>query len=310
MSRRKRGDAVNGMILLDKPAGMSSNRALQKVRGLFNARKAGHTGNLDPFATGMLPVCLGEATKTAAFMIDADKTYHAKARLGSRTETGDIEGPIVESLPVPALDEAKISSVFGRFSGEIEQVPPMYSALKYKGQPLYKLARKGETVERAPRKCTIHFLRLLAFTGDLLEFEVSCSKGTYIRTLAEDIARGLGTCAHLLALRRTRVDPFPGEDMITLEQLQEDAAGSRLDERLLPVDAGLAHWPELVLDAERAAAFIHGNPVQYTGEAVEKVRVSGPGQWPLGLGSCSSDGLLRPRRVYNIDPSGDLKQDS
>ena len=208
MSRRRKGRNVHGIVLLDKPAGFSSSQAVQKVRWLFQARKAGHTGSLDPFATGMLPICLGEASKTAGFMLDASKTYLARALLGQATTTGDIEGEIRATAPVPELAAEGVAAVLARFVGPIEQVPPMYSALKHEGQPLYRLARAGREVERAARAVTIHALELVAWEKPYLTFRVRCSKGTYVRTLAEDIAVALGSCAHLVGLRRLAVEPF------------------------------------------------------------------------------------------------------
>ena len=193
---------------MDKPAGISSNRALQKVRGIFQARKAGHTGSLDPFATGMLPICLGEASKTAAFMLEAGKQYRAVSCLGEATTTGDIEGEVIQTCPVPDLAPSLISQVLQHFTGEIEQVPPMYSALKHEGKPLYEYARAGIEVERPARTVTIHQLELVSWQAPNLTIDVRCSKGTYIRTLAEDIAKALNCCAHLSALRRVVVEPF------------------------------------------------------------------------------------------------------
>ncbi len=208
MGRRKHGADIHGIVLLDKPAGITSNRALQKVRGIFQARKAGHTGSLDPFATGMLPICLGEASKTAAFMLEAGKRYRATARLGVATSTGDLDGEIIQTCPLPAIDPGSLTQVLQRFTGEIEQVPPMYSALKHEGRPLYEYARAGIVIERPARTITIHHLQLMDWQPPDLTFDVHCSKGTYIRTLAEDIATALDCCAHLVALRRTLVEPF------------------------------------------------------------------------------------------------------
>jgi len=239
MGRRRRGSDIHGIVLLDKPAGLSSNQALQKVRGIFQARKAGHTGSLDPFATGMLPVCLGEASKTAAYMLEARKAYRATARLGLATTTGDLEGEVIQTCPLPEADNGALQRTLDRFTGEIEQVPPMYSALKHEGKPLYEYARAGIVIERRERRVTIYRLELLDWQAPDFTFEVHCSKGTYIRTLAEDIAKALGSCAHLVALRRTLVEPFGGFPMWTLEQLQEGRDSGRLAEFLLPIDAGL-----------------------------------------------------------------------
>ena len=295
MSRRKRGKAVSGIVLLDKPAGLSSNRALQIVRRLYDARKAGHTGSLDPFATGMLPLCLGEASKTAAFMLESNKTYQATARLGVATDTGDTEGTVTREKTVPPLDEQEVLTTFGSFTGEIEQVPPMYSALKHQGQPLYKLAREGITVERKARKVRIYSLDLIRLEAQHLEFEVRCSKGTYIRTLAEDLGRALGTCAHLVALRRLVVEPFDTGYMVTLEQLEADHLRQALDQHLLPVDAGLPDWPIIKLGANQAAGFRHGNPQSAEYSEKGRVRVYDQKGYLLGLGECTEQGLLKPK---------------
>lgn len=301
MSRARRGKPVHGVVLLDKPEGMTSNQALQAVRRLFDARKAGHTGSLDPFATGMLPLCLGEATKTAGFMLDADKAYRARMQLGQATETGDIEGRVVLELPVPRLAEDALREALDSFTGEIQQLPPMYSALKHQGQPLYQLARAGRTVERSPRRVHIRDIALLDFDGDTVSFEVRCSKGTYIRTLAEDIGTALGSCAHLVALRRLWVAPFDGEAMVSLDALRSAAEANALEEHLLPLDAGLSHWPACELDPALAQRFVHGNPVRPEPAVAGEVRVYGPGRGPLGLGEVDAGGTLHPRRVYHFE---------
>jgi tRNA pseudouridine55 synthase len=300
MSRRRKGRDIHGVILLDKPAGYSSNQALQKIRWLFQARKAGHTGSLDPFATGMLPICLGEASKTAGFMLDASKTYIAAAFLGKATTTGDIEGETSREMKVPDLDDAQINSVFSEFRGEIEQVPPMYSALKHKGQRLYKLARAGQEVAREARAVTIHSLELSNWAPPILEFQVHCSKGTYIRTLAEDIAEKLDSCAHLRSLRRLDVEPFREKDMITLEELLARAESESLDDCLLPVDSGLIDWPSVTLDEISTNRFCHGNPVETIFDQKRLVRVYGPAGRLLGIGEVTSDKRLKPKRLMNL----------
>jgi tRNA pseudouridine55 synthase len=301
MSRRRKGRDIHGILLLDKPAGYSSNQAVQKVRWLYQARKAGHTGSLDPFATGMLPICLGEASKTAGFMLDASKTYLARARLGQSTTTGDIEGEVLASEPPPRLDTAEIAAVLARFEGTISQIPPMYSALKHQGQPLYRLARAGQEVPRKARQVTVHRLQLVSWESPFLEFRVHCSKGTYVRTLAEDIARAMGSCAHLQALRRLAVEPFEEQAMVTLDQLEARAAEGRAEECLLAPDAGLAEWPVVRLDEIGAQRFRHGNPVADSGDVGGLVRVYGPGDKLLGLGEVTADGTLRARRLMHLE---------
>ncbi len=298
MGRRRKGRNVHGILLLDKPAGYSSNQAVQKVRWLYQARKAGHTGSLDPFATGMLPVCFGEASKTAGFMLDSSKTYLASARFGQATATGDIEGDIISELPVPEFSAENFEPVFERFRGPIEQIPPMYSALKLKGQPLYKLAREGKTVERKPRSVTIHSLELTGWEAPVLQFSVHCSKGTYIRTLAEDIAVAMGSCAHLQSLRRTGVTPFREEDMISLQSIEQAVQEERQDALLLPPDAGLQNWPVVSLKDEACSRFSHGNPVPVTDTHYGNVRVNDRQGQLLGLGELRPDGELHPRRVF------------
>lgn len=300
MSRRKRGLDIHGVILLDKPAGISSNRALQKVRGIFKARKAGHTGSLDPFATGMLPVCLGEASKTAAYMLEAGKHYRAVARFGEATTTGDIEGEVIQQCPVPDIDNAGIQQVLNQFLGEIQQIPPMYSALKFEGKPLYEYARAGIEIERPERTVTIHRIELVNWVSPALTFDVFCSKGTYIRTLAEDVAKSLDSCAHLTGLRRLLVEPFGSYPMQTLEQLQKALEQGQLAECLLPVDVGLMDWPKVDLDAGQQGKFSHGNPFEFGGAKAGKVRVYGPGGGLLGLADIGDDGVLKPSKVFNL----------
>mgnify|MGYP001826366091 FL=1 len=302
MSRRRKGRDVHGIVLLDKPAGYSSSQAVQKVRWLFQARKAGHTGSLDPFATGLLPICLGEASKTAGFMLDATKAYRARARLGQATTTGDIEGEISATAPVPDLAIDQVKTILAGFEGLISQVPPMYSALIHQGQPLYRLARAGLEVPRQPREVTIHALDLISWQPPSLEFRVRCSKGTYVRTLAEDIARAMGSCAHLQALRRLEVGPFRETGMLTLEELEAMAGDGSIDRCLLAPDAGLQDWPTVYLDEPGARAFTHGNPVAGVAGEVGPVRVYGPGDVLLGLGELTADRSLKVRRVMHLEP--------
>jgi tRNA pseudouridine55 synthase len=302
VSRRKRGLDVHGIILLDKPVGISSNRALQRVRGIFKARKAGHTGSLDPFATGMLPVCLGEASKTAAFMLEAGKHYRATALLGEATTTGDVEGEVIQQCPLPTLETEQLKQTLQQFVGEIKQVPPMYSALKHEGKPLYEYARAGIEIDRPARPVNIHRIDLVEWQSPRLTFDVHCSKGTYIRTLAEDIAKALGSCAHLIELRRQVVEPFGAFPMQTLEQLQEALEQDVLYDFLLPIDIGIPGWPRVELDVEQQVKFSHGNQFEYSIAGIKPgmVRVYGLLDNLLGLADLSPDGVLKPARVFNI----------
>jgi tRNA pseudouridine55 synthase len=247
---------LDGVLLFDKPLGLSSNTALQKVRRLFQAEKAGHTGTLDPLATGLLPICFGEATKFSTALLDADKTYRARIRLGQTTTTGDAEGDILTRSPVE-VDEARLKQVLPKFIGEISQLPPMHSAIKHQGKPLYDYIRKGETVERKIRHVTIYELVQEHFAGEELEISVRCSKGTYIRTLAEDIGQALGCGAHLLALRRRAIGRFSLEDAYTWERLETMDQPGR-EACLLPVDCMLQDLPLLELDAVQATRILQG----------------------------------------------------
>jgi len=284
---------TSGILLLDKPPGLSSNAALQRVRTLFGRVKAGHVGSLDPLATGMLPVCLGEATKIAGDIVAARKRYRFTIALGSSTTTGDSEGEVRERAAVPALARAAIEAVLARFLGPTEQVPPMYSALKQGGRPLYTLARAGLTVPRAPRAIELDALPLLALAEASLELEALCSKGTYIRVLAEDIARVLGTCGHVVALRRLYVEPFEHEEMHTLESLSAALPA------LLPADRPLAHLPAVELDPLATARLFRGQKVPTTlPGAHARVRIYGSDGVFLGVGAVEAGGLLQPRRLF------------
>lgn len=247
---------LDGVLLFDKPLELSSNVAMQKVRRLFQAEKAGHTGTLDPLATGLLPICFGEATKFTLSLLDADKRYRATIRLGLRTTTGDAEGEVIETRPV-AVNERQVLAAMTKFMGEIRQLPPMHSAIKHQGKPLYEYIRKGETVERELRTVFIHELKLERLQGDELEFSVLCSKGTYVRTLAEDISEVLGCGGHLIALRRTGIGQFSLDDAHTLEQLEAMDEGRR-DACLMPLDSLVQNLPRLDLDAVQANRLAQG----------------------------------------------------
>lgn len=298
--RRTQGRPVNGILLLDKPLGVTSNAALQQVKRLFQARKAGHTGSLDPLATGVLPICLGEATKASAFLLDADKRYRVVCKLGETTSTQDAEGEVLETRPVGDYGLQDLEAALDRFRGPQEQVPPMFSAVKHEGQRLYKLARQGIEVERKARSIVIHELSLLSWASPYLEIEVHCSKGTYVRTLAEDLGEALGCGAHVTALRRTGVGPYGDDALVTVEQLEALAGEgfATLDARLLPMESALAQWPGVRLTGDAAFYLRQGQPV-----LVPKAPTSG---WVrlyegestfLGMGEILDDGRVAPRRL-------------
>ncbi|HIF50800.1 MAG TPA: tRNA pseudouridine(55) synthase TruB [Thiotrichaceae bacterium] len=301
--RIKRGRNISGILVLDKPAGMSSNGVLQHVKRLYDAKKAGHTGNLDVPATGLLPICLGEATKVSAFLLDANKSYRARCKLGVTTTTGDAAGEVLTNSPVPEISELNLEKVLKKFLGEIEQVPPMYSALKHNGKRLYELAYKGIEVERKSRKITIHSIKLLELSGDEFEIEVSCTKGTYIRTLAEDIGHELGCGAHILTLRRLEAGPFNESQMVTPAKLQEIAEQGmeQLDKLLLPMDIALTHFPEVRLSEEVAYYLCRGQAVTVSGLPKSgRLRIYNNLDQFLGLGEVSEDGRLAPKRLINL----------
>lgn len=291
---------LSGILLLDKPLGMSSNQALQRVRHLFKAEKAGHTGSLDPLATGMLPVCFGEATKVSAYLLDSDKTYQTTAQLGETRATGDAEGDVLQARAVPDLNAVDLPALLEAFTGDIQQVPPMYSALKKDGKPLYALARQGIEVERKARPVTIHDLQLLAQRETALDLSVHCSKGTYIRTLVEDMGEQLGCGAYVSMLRRTAVTPFSGA-MHTLESLQHLAEQGleALDALLLPIDHALPHLPTLTLDAAGIECLRHGQRRRVDNVAdTELLRVYSDEGVFVGLAHVAA-GVLSPKRLMS-----------
>ncbi len=299
--RRDRGRDVHGILLLNKPAGLTSNAALQRVKRLFFAKKAGHTGSLDPIATGVLPICLGEATKVSGFLLDATKGYFSTIKLGQRTTTADIEGDVIETRPVPVLDEANLLAVLAQFNGDIDQIPPMYSALKRDGKPLYELARKGVEVEREPRRVTIYSLKLLAFREDEIDIEVVCSKGTYIRTLAEDIGEVLGCGAHVQVLNRTLVGEFTLENSVSFEQLEamrDQGPVEDLDGLLMPLDSALKGWPQICLSDDMAYFVRQGQAVQVPKAPTQGlVRLYASNDTFLGIGRILDDGRVAPKRL-------------
>lgn len=302
MGRRNRGRNVNGIVLLDKPLGLSSNTALQMVKKLYYANKAGHTGSLDPLATGLLPICFGEATKISNFLFDADKHYRATGRLGEKTTTADREGEVIETRPVPEFDAGCLEAIFEPFTGEIMQVPPMYSALKHKGEPLYKLARQGIEIEREPRPVTVYKLKLVEFTPDSFTIDVVCSRGTYIRTLIEDIGEALGCGAHVIELRRTGLGPYTEADMVTMEALEAVHAEDRTQLRqfLQPIDSALVDWPEVRLTEDMAFYVRQGQPVVVPHAPTSGwVRLFEGETVFLGVGHILEDGRVAPKRLLS-----------
>ncbi|MBE4589696.1 tRNA pseudouridine(55) synthase TruB [Vibrio navarrensis] len=307
MARRRKGRPIDGVILLDKPTGISSNDALQKVKRIYFAEKAGHTGALDPLATGMLPICLGEATKFSQFLLDSDKRYRVIAKLGQRTNTSDSDGEVVETRPID-VSLAKLEACIEQFRGESDQVPSMFSALKYQGKPLYEYARKGIEVPRESRKITVYEIVLHRFSDDEVEMEVHCSKGTYIRTIVDDLGEMLGCGAHVTMLRRTAVANYPYERMVTLEQLnelleqaqrEEIAPRELLDPLLLPMDTAVENLPEVNLIPELADMVQHGQAVQVFGAPTERtVRLTmGEERLFIGVGEMNDDGKIAPKRL-------------
>jgi len=280
--KRQRGRNVNGILLLDKSVGMSSNAALQEVKKLFFAKKAGHTGSLDPLASGLLPLCLGEATKLSSFLLDSDKVYEGVCQLGRKTSTGDAEGDVIEERPVPDFDEASINKVFSQFMGDIEQIPPMHSAIKQNGQPLYKLAHQGIVVEREPRPVHIYDLDYISHDTQSFRFRLRCSKGTYVRTLVEDMGEIMGCGAHLTNLRRTQVGPFDLENAVTPETIAHvvaDGGHEELDKLMIPMDKALENWAKAPTSGW--------------------VRLFANDENFIGVGQIMDDGRVAPKRLVN-----------
>lgn len=315
MSSRKRqkGRSINGVLLLNKPGGETSNRSLQRVKRLFDASKAGHTGSLDPLATGLLPICFGEATKFSQYLLNADKIYSTDARLGVITDTGDSDGETLEKNPLPlGLNESTLLDVLARFEGEVSQVPSMYSALKHHGQPLYKLARQGIEVERKARLITIYSAVLKGLKEASFEMEVHCSKGTYIRSLVEDVGLALGCGAHVTRLNRIASGKFSIEDSHTIEEIEELVEGGGLDkadECLLPVQCMVADWPKVVVDHRSTYCLRQGQVVSYGSAAGADSKVGsildvqiwganeGESQEFLGVGELRDGNKIAPKRL-------------
>ena len=306
--KRREGRAVSGIVVLDKPAGLTSNQALQRVRRLYRAEKAGHTGSLDPLATGMLPVCLGTATKVCSYLLDARKSYRVSARLGESTDTGDAQGSVVGESTAVEFPKETVERIIAGFTGEYEQVPPMYSALKHQGQRLYKLARQGIEVARKPRTVRIFELQLRRLQSPELDFDVTCSKGAYVRTLVEDIAGALGTLGHVRALRRTSLGPFSETQMVTLPKLEDIAREGlkALDRCLMPADMALTSWPRVVVPGRLCDPFVNGRAVMVDKDCPRgKVRTYSPAEEFLGIGEVTAPGRLAPRRVFAVSRSAD-----
>ncbi len=304
MGRRKRGRAVSGILLLDKERGISSNRALQQVRRLYDATKAGHTGSLDPLADGMLPICFGEATKLSGYLLDANKTYEVTMQLGEKTSTGDAEGEVIATAEYAGIGAGAWVQAAEAFMGPIQQIPPMYSALKHEGKRLYELARAGQEVERKPREVVIHRLEMLGVTGARVQWRVHCSKGTYVRTLVEDLAESVGTVAHVSALRRSAVGSFGDERMYSFAELEmlADAGMSALDALLMPAARALAGWQRVEMDADSSFYFRRGQAIQVPKAPPQgRVAVFGPGEQLLGLGEILPDGRVGPKRLLELE---------
>ena len=300
-SQKRSGREIHGILVLDKPSNQTSNQVLQQAKRIFSAAKAGHTGSLDPLATGMLPICFGVATRVSSYLLDATKRYSVKALLGQATDTGDSHGKVIAKAGRLSISEQEIRKVLQRFLGKSEQVPPMYSALKHQGRRLYELARQGIEVERASRTVQVFDLQLVKFDWPNLEFTVSCSKGTYVRTLVEDISRCLGTLGHVVGLRRTVVEPFFESDMVKIETLQacySDGPDS-LAGLLLPVDSPLSSWPKLVVQSEFCNRLTNGRAVPALPEWPRSfVRLYDPEEVFFGIGIVELGGSLVPRRIF------------
>lgn len=302
MAKRRRGRDVSGILVLDKPQGFSSNDAVQKAKRLFNAQKVGHTGALDPLATGVLPLCFGEATKFSQYLLTSDKKYWTRLKLGVATDSGDADGNVVNTRPVEGVTEDRVEDALRFFRGEIDQVPSMFSAVKHQGQPLYKLARQGIVIEREARRVKIFSNELLALEGDELELAIHCSKGTYVRTIAQELGELLGCGAHVTALRRLAAGPFVEADQVTFETLEAAREEGSLDPLLLPISSAVGDWPEVRLNDDTAYYLRQGQPVIVPhAPSSGWVRLSeqleeGSTRF-LGVGEVLDDGRVAPRRL-------------
>ena len=302
LSRRRRGRDISGILVVDKPPGLSSNDVVQKAKRLFGARKVGHTGALDPLATGVLPLCFGEATKFSQYLLTSDKKYWARLKLGVATDSGDSEGTVTRTRPVVDITTDKVEDALRFFRGEIDQVPPMFSAIKHQGQPLYKLARQGIEVERQARRITVFSNELVALEGDELELEMHCSKGTYVRTIAEELGEVLGCGAHVIALRRRAAGPFEESDLVTFEELEAAQERGSLDAFLQPVSSAVQQWPEVQLSDSTAYYLRQGQPVIVPhAPSSGWVRLAELNEDEsarfIGVGEILDDGRVAPRRL-------------
>jgi len=299
--RNKKGRDINGFVLLDKDSGSSSNHVLQRVKKLFDANKAGHTGSLDPLASGLLPICFGQATKVAQFLLDDDKRYFVRAKLGQVSSTGDSEGKVVYCGPTQGIDESSISTILSQFFGDINQVPPMYSALKRNGTPLYKLARKGIEIERSPRPVTIHEINFLDLKDEVVSLEVFCSKGTYIRTLVEDIGKSLGCGGHVVELRRTGFSNFDLSESKTYEQLSQlkEQNLNSLDSVILGADEMLPNLESVYLNSEQTSDIRLGKKIEYLGfSSPKKLKLYDYNEQFIGIGESNLMSEILPKRLF------------
>lgn len=299
--RKKNGRDLTGILIVDKPSGISSNRVLQIVKRLYQANKAGHTGTLDPLASGVLPICLGEATKLSTYLLDADKAYQVTCRLGVATDSGDSDGEVIAEKPLPVFTAESLALLLKNFIGQQTQIPPMFSALKHQGQPLYKLARQGIEIERKARQINIYDMQLLAVSDDSFTLDVSCSKGTYIRTLVQDIAAALGSCGHVCMLRRTRAAGYDLSQAIPLSALEivAEQEPSLLDKQILPALDALPDWPLVALDSQQTRQLYFGQPVAHLPpESCADIRLSDDTGEFIGLARIDDDGIITAKRLF------------
>ena len=301
MGRNRKGRDLSGVVVLDKPRDMTSSDAVQHVKSSFNARKVGHTGSLDPLATGVLPLCFGEATKFSRFLLTSDKKYWVKVKLGIRTASGDADGDVVEERSTDGVTQDRIQHALESFRGEIDQIPSMYSAIKYRGKPLYKYARQGVEIERESRRINVYSIELSTFDGSEMTLCVHCSKGTYVRTIVDDLGEQLGCGAHVVELRRLMAGPFKESDMVTFEEIETARADGRLDELLAPISSAVSQWPAVRLSAASAYYIRQGQPVlvpHAPSEGWVQLREScSNDEWFLGMGEIMEDGRVAPRRL-------------